>query len=263
MNIMRKYLNKMIFISIFFISFGFSDEFSDGPYGTGYFDTAGPFIVPDLNVSLQGDVNLDDIIKLWYKTQRGHIDECKEKKLYKRNANLEKVIDYKHIAIVNELKLIFCPKSVQNKIFTTVQKLLDNEKLQLKQDNLIDLSEDGLKQDAKLKEWYDKKVLNLLEEYDWVYKITADNYSILKVMEEIKRSGYAKKGIVLPYFNTLDHKESETVKSSEKNFKEFIKEATSPEALSAFHVGGTMGVAMGSAGTVFSELTSRQTSISL
>ena len=61
---MRKYLNKMIFISIFFISFGFSDEFSDGPYGTGYFDTAGPFIVPDLNVSLQGDVNLDDIINI-------------------------------------------------------------------------------------------------------------------------------------------------------------------------------------------------------
>ena len=61
---MIKYLNKMIFITIFFISFGFSDEFSDGPYGTGYFDTAGPFIVPDLNVSLQGDVNLDDIINI-------------------------------------------------------------------------------------------------------------------------------------------------------------------------------------------------------
>ena len=120
--------------------------------------------------------------------------------------------------------MICCPKSVQNKIFTTVQKLLDNEKLQLKQDNLIDLSEEGLKEDANLKKWYDKKVLNLLEEYDWVYKITADNYSILKVMEEIKRSGYAKKGIVLPYFKTLDHKESEAVKKSEKNFREFIKE---------------------------------------
>ena len=160
------------------------------------------------------------------------IDECKEKKLYKKNANLEKVIDYKHIAIVNELRLICCPKSVQNKIFTTVQKLLDNEKLQLKQDNLIDLSEEGLKEDANLKKWYDKKVLNLLEEYDWVYKITADNYSILKVMEEIKRSGYAKKGIVLPYFKTLDHKESEAVKKSEKNSREFIKEFFKPAGFS-------------------------------
>ena len=42
----------------------FSDEFSDGPYGTGYFDIAGPFIVPDLSVAIQGDANLDEIINV-------------------------------------------------------------------------------------------------------------------------------------------------------------------------------------------------------
>ena len=42
----------------------FSDEFSDGPYGTGYFDIAGPFIVPDLSVAIQGDANLDENINI-------------------------------------------------------------------------------------------------------------------------------------------------------------------------------------------------------
>ena len=51
-------------------------------------------------------------------------------------------------------------------------------------------------------------------------------------MEEIKRSGYAKKGIVLPYFKTLDHKDSEAVKKSEKNFREFIKEFFKPAGFS-------------------------------
>ena len=40
------------------------DEFSEGPYGINYFDTAGPFSVPDLNISIQGDVNIDDIINI-------------------------------------------------------------------------------------------------------------------------------------------------------------------------------------------------------
>ena len=40
------------------------DEFSEGPYGTGYFDIAGPFSVADLNISIQGDVNLDEIINI-------------------------------------------------------------------------------------------------------------------------------------------------------------------------------------------------------
>ena len=27
-------------------------------------------------------MNIDDIIRLWHKTQRGHIDECREAQLY-------------------------------------------------------------------------------------------------------------------------------------------------------------------------------------
>ena len=51
-------------------------------------------------------------------------------------------------------------------------------------------------------------------------------------MEEIKRSGYAKKGIVLPYFKTLDHRESDTWEKSKTNFNEFIKEFFKPAGFS-------------------------------
>ena len=58
---------KRSFCSILFIIFStfiFSDEFSEGPYGTNYLDIAGPFSVPDLNLSIQGDVNLDETINI-------------------------------------------------------------------------------------------------------------------------------------------------------------------------------------------------------
>ena len=55
---------KRFVIYLVLLTFSFSDEFSDGPYGSGFFDTAGPFSVPDLNMSFQGDVNFDEIINI-------------------------------------------------------------------------------------------------------------------------------------------------------------------------------------------------------
>ena len=40
-----------------FLTIGLSEDFSDGPYGSGYFDIAGPFELPDLNMELHGDAN--------------------------------------------------------------------------------------------------------------------------------------------------------------------------------------------------------------
>tara|TARA_A100001388_G_C28762696_1_gene498742 strand:+ start:53 stop:1816 length:1764 start_codon:yes stop_codon:yes gene_type:complete len=56
---------KLLFI-FFLLSFNpiLPDEFSEGPYGLNYFDVAESFSVPDLNVSLQGDVNLDETINI-------------------------------------------------------------------------------------------------------------------------------------------------------------------------------------------------------
>ena len=55
-------LKRIIFLCL--ITVVFPEDFSDGPYGTGYFDIAGPFQVPDLNMSLQGDANIDGIINI-------------------------------------------------------------------------------------------------------------------------------------------------------------------------------------------------------
>ena len=40
------------------------NEFSSGPYGTGYFDSAGPFSLIDLNMEPQGDINNDQITNI-------------------------------------------------------------------------------------------------------------------------------------------------------------------------------------------------------
>ena len=53
---------KLLFLCLF--TMGLSEEFSDGPYGTGYFDIAGPFQLPDLNMTLDGDVNGDEFINI-------------------------------------------------------------------------------------------------------------------------------------------------------------------------------------------------------
>ena len=59
--VLVKYLQLLLYIFLT-VSYG-QNEFSEGPYGINYFDTAGTFSVPDLNISIQGDVNIDDIIK--------------------------------------------------------------------------------------------------------------------------------------------------------------------------------------------------------
>ena len=39
-------------------------EFNEGPYGSEYFDIAGPLELEDLNALPQGDVNNDDLLNI-------------------------------------------------------------------------------------------------------------------------------------------------------------------------------------------------------
>ena len=55
-------LKKLLFLFIFTIAI--SEDFSDGPYGSEYFNIAGPFSLPDLNLELYGDANIDGIINI-------------------------------------------------------------------------------------------------------------------------------------------------------------------------------------------------------
>ena len=53
---------RLLFLCFFTLVF--SEDFSDGPYGVEYFDIAGPFELPDLNMALHGDANIDGIINI-------------------------------------------------------------------------------------------------------------------------------------------------------------------------------------------------------
>ena len=55
---------KKIFIIITILHSLFANEFNEGPYGSGYFDIAGPFSVPDLNITIQGDPNFDETVNI-------------------------------------------------------------------------------------------------------------------------------------------------------------------------------------------------------
>ena len=41
-----------------------AQDFHEGPYGIEYFDIAGPFTLSDLNSSLEGDLNGDEVINI-------------------------------------------------------------------------------------------------------------------------------------------------------------------------------------------------------
>ena len=52
---------------IFFLLFSsiiLSLDFSEGPYGSEYFDIAGPFSVEDLNATPEGDITNDNILNI-------------------------------------------------------------------------------------------------------------------------------------------------------------------------------------------------------
>ncbi len=55
---------QKIILSLIALSFSFSLDFSDGPYGSEYFDIAGPVELDDLNAVPQGDINYDGILNI-------------------------------------------------------------------------------------------------------------------------------------------------------------------------------------------------------
>jgi len=103
---------KRIFILILCSTFILADEFSDGPYGSGYFDTAGPFALPDLNMSLQGDVNLDETINIQdIILMVGHIlgnNYLQGEQFNQADINDDDIVDI--LDIVNEVEMILNPQ---------------------------------------------------------------------------------------------------------------------------------------------------------
>ncbi len=56
-------MKQILPITLLFAALLLANDFSDGPYGSNYFDTAGPFTLVDLNMEL-GDVTGDDIVNI-------------------------------------------------------------------------------------------------------------------------------------------------------------------------------------------------------
>jgi hypothetical protein len=136
-----------------------------------------------------------------------------------------KVPDYDHVLIANELKYnsLMSTKKI-NRAITIAKKRYENILLQLQSDNLIDFSDEGLKTNPKLKAEYDKKIKIYTNpddnDYEWVYKISADIFKIGKVIEEIRRKKYKKNGLVLPYFKTLGQRNGDVYKKYKKTFED-------------------------------------------
>ena len=55
---------RNLWIIILSTTICFSDDFSNGPYGNSFFDIAGPFLISDLNLTIQGDPNLDSTVNI-------------------------------------------------------------------------------------------------------------------------------------------------------------------------------------------------------
>ena len=168
--------------------------------------------------------NSPDSVATWISEQ------VEEKGLFKKSDDGKKDIpDFRHNLIWKELKEQWglSTKRVNNAI-TIATKRLENAELEMSKDNLIDFSDDGLKADSVLNKNYLKRVAtytdeNVQDHYDWVYKISADIFKFGKVLEEIRRKNYAKKGLVLVYFKTKTQRSSEQYKKFKTRFEEDLE----------------------------------------
>ena len=157
-------------------------------------------------------------------------EQVTQKKLFKKSDDGKKdVPDFRHNLIMKELKQNWklSTKKV-NQAITIATKRLENLELKMSNDNLIDFSDDGLKANPTLNQIYLKKVATYTDEnetdhYDWVYKISADIFKFGKVLEEIRRKKYAKKGLVLVFFKTKTQRSSEQYKKLKKTFEADIE----------------------------------------
>jgi len=133
------------------------------------------------------------------------IEFCYEKKITKKSPDgLRDIPDIDHVIVVNELRLNNIKGQKLRSTRTKAQQLIERESLRLKNNNLVDFSDDGLKNDPILKKAYEKKVKIAKNQYDWVFKVSAEMFGLKKIIEELRRSKFKKKGLVYVHFKTLE-----------------------------------------------------------
>ena len=134
------------------------------------------------------------------------MDHCKEYNLTRRDSKMKVVWDIHHASISKELLLQGWKKRQLPTIFSLAQTLFENEIAA--DDNIIGWSMASLKLDEKRFDTYMDRKSELLKEnggeFDWVYKTSVD-IGYHKVLEEIERLGFKKKGLVQFYFKNKKH----------------------------------------------------------
>ena len=136
---------------------------------------------------------------------------CKGEKLFKEvidpdTKKKEKILDIHHKVNRDYLK------NEQGFKSNEIDKILDLAESQAEEDILVDdniiiWSNKELANDSQLKEGYDNKIKLLEIEYDWTHK-----YSVSaappeeKIAEVIMKSGYKKKGLLLPYAKSTERR---------------------------------------------------------
>jgi hypothetical protein len=137
------------------------------------------------------------------------LDFCEQENLTKivtdpKTDKKEVVWNYKHDACIDFLKRMKFKGPRQETVFHKAQILVENEKLRLKGDYLMDWSDKALAQNpALLKEYNDKKAA-FKKSCDWVYKISSRFFSNAKIQQEAWRNDYKKRGLVWVYHPALE-----------------------------------------------------------
>ena len=151
------------------------------------------------------------------------IDMAKAKEFFKE-VNGEQIPDFSNAQIKKEIveyQRVKTPK--YTKALKIAERTYEKEILLKDGENFVDFSEDGLKNNPKLKEQYDKKVDFLLEDFDWVYKISGQNISLAKIAEHVKKEEFKKKGYLFIHYKSYSHKVSEDCKKQRDNLDQYLE----------------------------------------
>ena len=135
------------------------------------------------------------------------VKHCKDKNITKKDADLNDVYDVNHSSIYDELMINGWKKRQIKTICTMAQTMIENDLDQ--GDLVIGWDDESLKLDTKerIQNFLRRKNEHLKEnggEFDWVYKTSVD-VGYHKILEEVERSGYKKKGLVQFYFKNTEH----------------------------------------------------------
>ena len=138
------------------------------------------------------------------------LDMCEEENLTKtvidsETGKEEEVLNYKHDSCTDWLGYMNFKGPAITSVHNKAQTLLENKKLRMYGDLLMNWSREGLSINPDLKTKYDTRVAGYKDDegFDWVFKISSANFGHTGITDFIWKNNYAKHGLILLYHPTL------------------------------------------------------------